>query len=205
MTGPKRYKPKFGIDIRINPDVPKKARRKIERCSAPGCIGEGEWRVPRSRDHMDERVWLCRLHLKAHNESWDYFAGMTDDQIARHCVEALVGHRPTWPLGTRGAQSRARPDPAWNYNVDDGFAVFDEAATPRPRPSHLTKGQLDALAALNLEETAVAAEVRARFKELVMRYHPDANGGDRSTEERLRQVLKAYDHLRTTGFVRKAS
>lgn len=206
MADPKRYRPKFGIDIRINPDVPKKAKKKVERCSAPGCVGEAEWRVPKSREKMEERVWLCRAHLKVHNENWDFFAGMSDDDIQRYCVEALTGHRPTWPLGKRAAGDKPRPDPAWNYHVQDGHAVFGDTEAPvKPRQSHLTKGQLDALAILNLEETATVLEVRARYKELVKRFHPDANGGDRSTEERLRAVIKAYGHLRDTGFVRKAS
>ena len=207
MADPKRYRPKFGIDIRINPDVPKKAKKKVERCSAPGCVGEAETRVPKARDKMEERVWLCRAHLKIHNESWDFFAGMSDDDIQRYCVESLTGHRPTWPLGKRAAGDKARPDPAWNYHVQDGHAVFSGAteAPVKPRQSHLTKGQLDALAILNLEEIATSLEVRARYKELVKRFHPDANGGDRSTEDRLRAVIKAYGHLRDTGFVRKAS
>jgi hypothetical protein len=207
MADPKRYRPKFGIDIRINPDVPKKAKKKVERCSAPGCVGEAETRVPKSRDKMEERVWLCRAHLKVHNESWDFFAGMSDDDIQRYCVESLTGHRPTWPLGKRAAGDKARPDPVWNYHVQDGNAAFEGSteAPVKPRQSHLTKGQLDALAILNLEEIATSLEVRARYKELVKRFHPDANGGDRSTEYRLRAVIKAYGHLRDTGFVRKAS
>jgi len=80
-------------------------------------------------------------------------------------------------------------------------SVFEEAAEPalsRRRPK-LTKGQLDALATLNLEENASLHEIKARYKELVKRFHPDANGGNRGTEERLRQVIKAYGHLRATG------
>jgi len=61
--------------------------------------------------------------------------------------------------------------------------------------------QLDALAVLNLEETATLHDIKARYKELVKRFHPDANGGDRGTEERLRQVIRAYGHLRATGLV----
>ena len=64
-----------------------------------------------------------------------------------------------------------------------------------------SKGQLDALAILNLEESATLQEIKSRYKELVKRFHPDANGGNRGTEERLKQVIKAYGHLRATGIV----
>jgi curved DNA-binding protein CbpA len=56
------------------------------------------------------------------------------------------------------------------------------------------------LETLNLETTATLQDVKARFKELVKRYHPDANGGDRGAEERLGQVIKAYGQLRSSGF-----
>ena len=141
MADPKRYRPKFGIDIRINPDVPKKAKKKVERCSAPGCVGEAETRVPKSRDKMEERVWLCRAHLKVHNESWDFFAGMSDDDIQRYCVESLTGHRPTWPLGKRAAGDKARPDPVWNYHVQDGNAAFEGS-------THVTEPERAALTSL---------------------------------------------------------
>jgi preprotein translocase subunit Sec63 len=88
--------------------------------------------------------------------------------------------------------------------VDDGFAVFEEVievTSPAPRGTRLTKAQLDALAVLNLEEGATLHDIKARYKELVKRFHPDANGGSRGTEERLRQVIRAYGHLRATGLV----
>ena len=211
MSGLKSYRPRFGYDIRINPDPPLRPRTPPpakQRCARAGCGESAEWRVPRSREQMDDRIWLCRDHLKAHNESWNYFAGMSEAEIERHCLEALVGHRPTWPLGKRAAADRhaPRPEASWSYQFEDGFAVFEEAAEPaaKPRMPKLTKGQLDALAVLGLEEPVTLLQLKARYKELVKRYHPDANGGNRDTEERLKQVIKAYGHLRATGFPRAA-
>jgi hypothetical protein len=208
MSGLKTYKPRFGYDIRINREVPKQAPVR-QHCTVKGCSQAAEARAPRSRDRMDERIWLCREHLRAHNETWNYFAGMSEAEIERHCLEALVGHRPTWPLGKRTAGDRSHTPPGqyWSYRFEDGFAVFEEAAEPaaRPRAPKLTKGQLDALAVLGLEETVSLTQLKARYKELVKRFHPDANGGSRGTEERLRQVIKAYGHLRATGFPRDAS
>src|SRR4051794_24310082 len=128
MSGLKTYRPRLGYDIRINPDPPLRARAPVkQRCARSGCGESAEWRVPRSREQMDERIWLCRDHLKAHNETWNFFAGMTEAEIERHCLEALVGHRPTWPLGKRAAADRvARPEAQWSYQFDDGFAVFEE-------------------------------------------------------------------------------
>ena len=200
------YRPKFGYDIRINPEVPRRAH-EAKRCAIPGCLETADVRVPKDRENLEDRHWLCRRHLREHNERWNFFAGMSSEEVEQFCLDAITGHRPTWPLGKRAAASRqGKPKERsagayWSYNFDDGFAVFEEAAEPArtPRASRLTKGQVDALAVLNLEENATLHQIKARYKELVKRFHPDANGGDRGTEERLRQVIKAYGHLRATG------
>jgi hypothetical protein len=201
------YRPKFGYDIRINPDAP---RHPIlsKRCAAPGCGETAESQVPKNRFNLEDRQWLCREHLREHNQQWNFFAGMSEDEIERYCLDAITGHRPTWPLGKRAAgKTAAERDKGgaayWSYRIEDGFAIFEEAAEPAKatRKSRLTKGQLDALALLNLEENATLQEIKARYKELVKRFHPDANGGNRGTEERLKQVIKAYGHLRATGIV----
>lgn len=212
MSGLKSYRPKFGFDIRINPDPPpRRTKHAVHRCAVDGCTADAEWRAPKARDRMDERIWMCREHLRAHNERWNYFEGMDDAEIERHCLEAALGHRPTWPLGKRGAGKRFDPAAAaagqgyWSVSFEDGFAIFEEAAEPTPRRPKATKTQLAALAVLNLEETANLQEIKARYKELVKRFHPDANGGNRGTEERLRQVINAYGHLRATGFARSTA
>lgn len=200
------YRPRFGFDIRINPDKP---RPKVvgKRCAKPGCAATAEVYVPKTRNDMSDRQWLCREHLREHNQGWNYFAGMSDQEIERFCLDSITGHRPTWPLGKRAANradEKERTRSAWSYRFEDGFAVFEDAAeatAPPPHKTRLTKGQLDALAVLNLEESATLHDIKARYKELVKRFHPDANGGDRGTEERLRQVIRAYGHLRATGLV----
>ena len=116
------------------------------------------------------------------------------------CSSDLLGKRAA---GKREAERDKGGAAYWSYRIEDGFAIFEEAAEPAraARKSRLTKGQLDALAILNLEESATLQEIKSRYKELVKRFHPDANGGNRGTEERLKQVIKAYGHLRATGIV----
>lgn len=193
-----RYKPRFGKDIRIKPDeVARPANPR--RCARPDCANEGTHRVPKSRHELNEHLWFCLEHARAHNESWDYFAGMNEAEIEMFRTEALTGHRPTWPLGKRSAKPRPTPE---FYHFADEYAVFDgvvEKERPRPPERHLTRPQLQALDVLNLDASATLHQIKARYKELVKRFHPDANGGDRGAEERLKQVIKAYGVLRAAG------
>ena len=49
-------------------------------------------------------------------------------------------------------------------------------------------------------EDAERIEIKGRFKELVKRHHPDANGGDRSSEDKLREIIEAYNYLKSAGY-----
>ncbi len=197
------YSPRFGHDIRIKPDVA--SAPKIRPCGIKGCAGEGAYRVPRSREQLSSYIWLCLGHAREHNESWDYFKGMSEAQIARFQEEAIVGHRPTWPLGKRAAGIPGAHEASHGaYHIEDGFAVFGDVHEPQQprRPERVvTRLQRQAFDILNLETSATLNEIKARYKELVKRFHPDANGGDRGTEERLKQVIKAYGVLRASGII----
>jgi DnaJ-domain-containing protein 1 len=202
MTEQAAYRPKFGYDIRIKPDLPRRRSGAAHVCATLGCGAEAQFNVPKTRYDLHDRHWLCTEHLRANNAQWDFFAGMSEQEIYSFRVEAITGHRPTWPLGKRAAEKHAnrKRETGWAYYFDDGFAIFEEAEPAQPKkPTRLTKGQIDALTILNLEEGATLHDIKARYKELVKRYHPDANGGDRGAEERLKQVIRAYGHLRATG------
>lgn len=198
----------FKSDIRIKPDKPRKKapEPQTRRCEAAGCSGPGECRVPRSPDNLSEHAWFCTAHARAHNEAWDYFKGMEDIAIARFREEAILGHRPTWPLGKRAAKARTgqRLYEQGAYEVDDRHALFAEGReSPGPRrpERQLTRLQVLAMDTLQLAPDATLIEIKARYKELVKRFHPDANGGDRGAEERLKQVIKAYGVLRASGML----
>ncbi|HTO41150.1 MAG TPA: J domain-containing protein [Rhizomicrobium sp.] len=187
---------KFLGDIRIKPVGKAVVVEEVRTCAMAGCEAEGVHRVPKSRDNISEQVWVCLAHARAHNESWDYFAGMSEGEIQKFRVDAQTGHRPTWPMGKRGAKARSGA-----YTVKDTFGDLggDAAPTPRPPVRRRTGVQIQALSVMNLEESATLLEIKARYKELVKRFHPDANGGDRGAEERLKQVIKAYAVLKRQG------
>jgi hypothetical protein len=196
------YRPRFGKDIRIKPEVPVRAP-KTRPCAKRGCEGEGAFRVPRSRQRLDDHLWFCLVHAREHNETWDYFQGMSEAEIDAFRVDAVTGHRPTWPLGKRAAHAPGKQEPR---SFGDTHHLFGGAFEPPlgngtdgspARP--LTGPQVRALDVLNLEAGASLHQIKARYKELVKRFHPDTNGGDRGSEERLKRVIQAYGVLRASG------
>ena len=191
---------RFRDNIRIKPDAAAVAAAAVDvrPCAEPGCRDEGAYRVPKSRQELNKHIWLCLAHARAHNESWDYFKGMGEREIESFRDDAITGHRPTWPLGKRAARLH---NPLGGFDVGHACsAASAKSANPPRRPERqLTRLQIIAMDTLQLAHNATLIEIKARYKELVKRFHPDANGGDRGAEERLKQVIKAYGVLRASG------
>jgi len=210
MADDTKYEAHRAHDLRVKKQVVTKPPR---RCDKPGCESGGEFRAPKSRQTLREYYWFCLDHVREYNQAWDFFKGMNPDQIEAYQRATLTGLRPTWKLGMQGQPEAPNPKLKFFFKgaFVDPYILFEDgpaAAGPRAqaRPANgraggaLTKMQLASLEALNLEATATLQDVKTRFKELVKRFHPDANGGDRGAEENLRQVIKAYGQLRSSGF-----
>lgn len=176
-------------------------------CEWRGCQKLARHRAPKGRALEGQYYYFCRDHVAQYNKSYNYFAGMGDEDVAQYQKSAVTGHRPTWSLGVNGAAmgtfgampiGEATPcDPLEVLRAMRGKVPFEPA--PPPKRRLVQKGAMKHLLALNLDETAAADEIRARFKALVKLHHPDHNGGDRSSEERLREVIAAYNYLKQSG------
>jgi len=182
--------------------------KSARRCEKPGCEGSGEHKAPKSRNSLNEYYWFCLDHVREYNQAWDFFKGMTPAQIEAYQRATLVGLRPTWKISDHSKGPNPKLQFYFRGAFVDPFVIFDDGPGAKAasdgrsgraeRP--LTKMQRTSLETLDLEASATLQDVKARFKELVKRYHPDANGGDRGAEERLRQVIKAYGQLRSSGY-----
>jgi DnaJ-domain-containing protein 1 len=172
------------------------ARPQVRPCDVPGCVADGCFRAPRSRDRLNEYWWFCLDHVREYNSRWDYYAGMSERDIEQELRRDMTWQRPTWPLGSWYARERHLRD-----RVMRGFAFGDDeaaeaAAHAAARPRARTPED-DARAVLDVTASADFNEIKARYRELVKRHHPDANGGDKDAEERLKQINQAYTTLKT--------
>ena len=135
---------------------------------------------------------FCLDHVREYNATYNYFNGMTDEAVLRYQKDALTGHRPTWKMGAN--RQDASGTGFRDHEPTRGANKADHKA-PR-QPSHGVVARR-ALHALGLDDEAAAPEIKARYKELVKRLHPDANCGDRTNEDRLREIINAYNVLRS--------
>ncbi len=195
------YRPKY-VDIRVNrPGAGEAERAPSERaCDHIGCRRAGAHKAPKSRAGGDEVWWFCLQHAGEYNRRWDYFKDMTEAEQAAYRAGEEIGHRPTWSFrpgrGDRISATRfwqaAKPGDAFNVFTSAGEA----ARPPRAAKPRIGRVQAMALEVLALEETADPVAVRTRYAELVKRFHPDSNGGDRTAEAQLNKVVRAYKTLK---------
>jgi curved DNA-binding protein CbpA len=193
--------------IRVKPDQDRRVRADDASCEWPGCACAATFRAPKGRLREGEYWRFCLDHVREYNHSYNYFAGMSDDAIARYQKDAVTGHRPTWKMGLNGKQPNdgARFHPGFGAASDPFgmFTDFNGQARPRaepPRGRTIRNAERKALDALGLEGDATGPDIKARFKLLVKRHHPDANGGDRTCEDKLREIIQAYNYLKSVGF-----
>lgn len=196
--------------IRIKPSCDEPRRTAEPGCEHPGCTAKGEHRAPKGRG-QEGRYWrFCLDHVREYNKGYNYFAGMPEDDVVAYQKDASTGHRPTWSSASNAAGGRRRkdgaPPPTGDFDYLDPFGVLRSAqpfharraAEPeRPRRPEPVRRALEAL---GLDESADAAAIKAQYKTLVKRFHPDAHGGDRSLEDRLREIIRAHDTLRAAGY-----
>ena len=197
---------KYFDRIRINPGGERVEADEVPTCEWEGCRHAGGYRAPKGRQHEGQYHNFCLQHVREYNKKYNYFAGMQDDDIRDYQRSASTGHRPTWNMGVNrdrgaaggkgGAHWAAFTDPFGFFNEGG----HDHARKPEPEKRPLGNFERRSFEVLDLEGTESGTEIKARYKELVKRHHPDANGGDRSLEDRLREIIQAYNYLKSAGF-----
>lgn len=160
-------------------------------CDMPGCDHAGEYRAPKSRTSLRDFHWFCLEHVRAYNAAWDYYKGMAPDEIEVERRADSSWQRPSWPLGQIGRQ--ARLDEAMEAELH----AFAFGARPKNPPKQDVPADLrEALRIFGLAWPVTIAAVKAKYKELAKRHHPDANNGSKQSEETLKRVNLAYATLR---------
>jgi len=178
-------------------------------CAVEGCEEAGEFRAPLSRrerldagDRPPYWRWLCLDHVREFNATYNFFAGMSAEEI-----QAAQRPMAGWERETRAFSSNAAaPPPRWADFADplDAIGAGFRQRMDEMRAEHglrqdgrpLSSEDRKAMRTLDLPLDADRKHLRNRYAELVRRYHPDRNGGDRSHEKALQDVIAAYTHLR---------
>lgn len=185
--------------------------RAGQPCERPGCAEAGEFRAPGERspgfDGPGDWRWLCLDHVREFNSGYDWFEGMSADEILE-AQSPIAG----WRSETRAFRADGGTAvPRWADFDDPLDAIGARASEIRQRaearqatmrePVRFSTREREAMGVMGLGPQTNRNELRKRYSTLVRRYHPDRNGGDRSHEGKLQRVVEAYQLLRkSTAF-----
>jgi hypothetical protein len=173
-------------------------------CDYPGCKEKAAFRAPKSPDLLDEFFWFCKDHIREYNLKWNFFQGTTDEEFQKFLDKDRVWERETKPF------SRIGDGNAWaRLGVNDPMALLGEKATQNPgrvasaATRKLPATERKAIEILDARDTMSKTEIRKVYKGLIKVLHPDMNGGDRSHEEQLQEVVWAWDQLKDSRYFRE--
>lgn len=201
----------FGFNMSVSSAKKKRTKGKrgmsgafetsTRQCEHPGCEEQGQYRAPKSPDILDDYYWFCKEHVREYNLKWNFFGSTTEDEMQDQLDKDRVWERETKPFGKVGEEARA-----WSrLGIDDPHQVLGGNATMNPGKSITGTRQLPpterkAVDILEAKDHWTKAEVRKQYKVLIKVLHPDMNGGDRSQEEQLQEVVWAWEQIKDSRY-----
>ncbi len=175
------------------------------KCQWDGCEKVGTHRAPVGPGAEGLYLQFCLEHVREYNKGYSFTTAPSSPEVARYQKEATLGSRPT--IGTRVTQPTEIPIPS---TVRSGSAktlnARKTATASRQTPgSSLPVRKLKVLEAkafetLGLSPGATPEEIKSRYKERLKMHHPDANEGNRASEDELRASIEAHKILKLNGF-----
>ncbi|MGN0903946.1 MAG: DnaJ domain-containing protein [Alphaproteobacteria bacterium] len=177
-------RPKSSVRFESRPSEP-----PARLCDMPGCTNAGEYRAPKDRT-LSDYYWFCLEHVREYNARWNYYEGMTAEEIERHVRHDVVWQRPTWKLGELHSQMRHYVDPLGI--LKDAFPEEGSDGRDSPPPTPVEPALAAAARILEVTFPLELKQVRLNYKRLAKSYHPDSNGGNKTSEEKFKDITEAY-------------
>ena len=205
----------FEFDISVSADKKRRARGRTSTrgmsgafetssrvCDHPKCDQPGKYRAPKSPDHLSEYLWFCMDHVREYNLKWNFFENHSDDELQEQFDADKVWERPTQPFGDRADNPHPNNEAAaWaRLGIDDPMEVLGKKGTAHRTEQirRLPPTERKALDILDAKDHWTKSEIRKQYKALVKDLHPDMNGGKRDDEDRLQEVVWAWDQLKVS-------
>jgi DnaJ-domain-containing protein 1 len=200
----------FGFDLSVGASKKKNPRGRRgmtgafetsqRECEHPGCTEAGKFRAPKSPDRVDDYFWFCKDHVREYNLKWNFFQNSSEQEFLDQVEKDRLWERETKPFGKQSEEQKA-----WaRLGVDDPHQVLGVNATRNPGRApgaasrRLPPTERRAVEILEVKDSASKQEIRKAYKALIKVLHPDMNGGDRSQEEQLAEVVWAWEQIKVS-------
>ncbi|WP_069300812.1 J domain-containing protein [Neptunicoccus sediminis] len=207
----------FNFDISVSADKKRRAKGRrgmsgafetsSRQCEHAGCGEPGKYRAPKHPDNLEEFYWFCLTHIREFNSKWNFFENHSEEEMDKQFAADRVWERDTKPFGKKGESARPSVEQkAWaRLGIEDPHEVLGQNATRNPGKAdpaagtrRLPPAERKAVDILEARDNWTKAELRKQYKKLIKELHPDLNGGNRADEDRLQQVVWAWDQIKVS-------
>ena len=169
----------------------------VRKCDKENCEEKGEFRAPKSRILLNQYYFFCLNHVKEYNKSWDFYKGLSVNQIETSMREDIIWNRPSWPL--KGNPYKLINEINELYEDDPNLLNLDrsygEYFKNKIIDEKLTSEENSALSTLELKLPLSLENIKKKYKKLVKIFHPDVNGNNKKAEDKFKEINSAYKIL----------
>ena len=167
-------------------------------CEWQNCNELGQFKAPAEKDNSKNFRWFCKEHIKQFNKKWDYFDGMSQNEIENFLKSDLTWHRPTQKFGSNDNFFNI----LWNNTLNDKFKIFKNEKPHNVNNRNFCEKDKDAFRIMDLKLGDDWLTIQKKFKVLVKKIHPDRNSGNKKFEDKLKKITMAYSHLKRIMMVK---
>ncbi len=164
-----------------------------KECDINNCKKEGQFKAPKSRIMLNDYFYFCLEHIKEYNKSWDFYRGLSVNEIENSVREDIIWNRPSWPLKGSPYKVMEQINSFYSNNFEDLNAKEnDDYFENRLHDENLSKDENKALRSLNLKLPLTLEKIKKNYKKLVKIFHPDVNGNNKNAEETFKKINNSY-------------
>lgn len=187
---------------KIKPDIAKKIlswenKRIFKVCDHENCYETGKYKAPKSRSNLKSYYYFCINHVKEYNKSWDFYKGLSIDEMELSLRKDIVWDRPSWPLNGNPNNILEQIKSFLNsdYSLFEKERDFQNFVNNTVIDQDLTSEEQKSLDVLGLRIPINVEKIKKAYKKLVKKFHPDVNKENKDAEKIFKEVNHAYKIL----------
>ena len=165
----------------------------FRKCDKNDCNNEGKFKAPKSRVLLNQYYYFCLEHIKEYNKSWDFYKGLSVNQIESSMREDIIWNRPSWPLKGNPYKVIEQINNFFSEDIEHlNYENKDSYFKNKLIDENLTEEEDKALSILSLKLPLTLEKIKKNYKKLVKIFHPDVNGNNKNAEEKFKEINKSY-------------
>ena len=170
---------------------------QIRLCDKEACEDKGDYRAPKSRSNLNNYYFFCLNHVSEYNKSWDFYKGLSVDQIELSIRKDTVWDRPSWPLKGNPAKvmDQLKEFLMYDYSLFEKEKEIHDFLRNKLVDENITNEEHKSLNILELKMPISVDEIKKRYKKLVKIFHPDVNDDNKNAERKFKEITEAYKIL----------